>query len=447
MEYDLSKGVIRFFQPEGCPTEPLAYWATTQPVSVVDVDTAPLGAGGLITAFASINGEKVKVFFDTGAPTSIMTLNAAARAGVRPYDPGVYLSGSTSGIALHSDIQTWNAPFASFKLGDEEIKNARIFMGPLQTDGFAEMLIGADFFRSHHVIVSHDQHKMYFTYNGGKVFAASVPSNAEQAPGSTSASPLDADGFSQRGWAEFGRKDYDAAIADLTRAVTMAPTNPDYVFRRGEVYWAAHRPREAMVDFDQSLNLKPDGIWVLLTRAKLHRANNEVEAANADIDTAAGRVTNKSNWGLAIGQAYSGAEEYGKSIEWLDRWITGNPNDQHMAEALNSRCWSRALLGRDLVKALADCNASLKLIPGDPNTLDSRGLVRLRLGAFDGSISDYNAAIAAHPDVAWSYFGRALAEENKGMVSEGEEDERRAKRLSPDIAATAAKWGVTPPSL
>ena len=104
-------------------------------------------------------------------------------------------------------------------------------------------------------------------------------------------------------------------------------------------------------------------------------------------------------------------------------------------------------MGRDLVKALADCDASLKLIPEDPSTLDSRGLVRLRLRDFDGSISDYNAAIAAHPNVAWSYYGRALAEENKGMMSEGEEDERRAKRLSPDIAATAAKYGVTPPSL
>ena len=376
-----------------------------------------------------------------------MTLNAAARAGVRPFDPGVYLSGSTSGVALHSDIQTWNAPLASFKLGDEEIRNTRLFIGPLQTDGFAEMIIGADFFKSHRLIVSHEQHKIYFTFSGGRVFAAGFPSEAAQAADSAAGPPVDAQGFGRRGWAEFGRKDYDAAVADLTKAITLAPMNATYVYQRGEVYFAEHKPQQAMADFDQSLKLGPDGIWVLLERAKLHRAINEVEAANTDIDTAAERATNKVSWGLAIGQAYSAADRYEKSIKWLDLWIAGNPGDQRMADALNSRCWSRALLGRDLVKALADCDASLKLIPEDPSTLDSRGLVRLRLRDFDGSISDYNAAIAAHPNVAWSYYGRALAEENKGMMSEGEEDERRAKRLSPDIAATAAKYGVTPPSL
>ena len=32
------------------------------------------------------------------------------------------------------------------------------------------MLIGADFFLSHHVYVANSQRKLYFTYNGGPVF-------------------------------------------------------------------------------------------------------------------------------------------------------------------------------------------------------------------------------------------------------------------------------------
>jgi hypothetical protein len=34
----------------------------------------------------------------------------------------------------------------------------------------ADMLIGADFFLSHHIFVSNSQHKLYLTYNGGPVF-------------------------------------------------------------------------------------------------------------------------------------------------------------------------------------------------------------------------------------------------------------------------------------
>ena len=32
------------------------------------------------------------------------------------------------------------------------------------------MLLGADFFLSHRILVSNSQHKLYFTYNGGPVF-------------------------------------------------------------------------------------------------------------------------------------------------------------------------------------------------------------------------------------------------------------------------------------
>ena len=42
------------------------------------------------------------------------------------------------------------------------------------------------------------------------------------------------------------------------------------------------------------------------------------------------------------------------------------------------RCWARALTGRDLDKALADCDRALRLAPKTPEFLDSRGLVHLR---------------------------------------------------------------------
>jgi len=34
----------------------------------------------------------------------------------------------------------------------------------------ADMLLGSDFFVSHHVFVANSQHKLYVTYNGGPVF-------------------------------------------------------------------------------------------------------------------------------------------------------------------------------------------------------------------------------------------------------------------------------------
>jgi hypothetical protein len=40
--------------------------------------------------------------------------------------------------------------------------------------GLPDMLLGADFLRSHRVLIAHSQRKMYFTYAGGTVFPVSA---------------------------------------------------------------------------------------------------------------------------------------------------------------------------------------------------------------------------------------------------------------------------------
>ena len=82
-------------------------------------------------------------------------------------------------------------------IGTESINHAHIYFGDLyrgqtytsigsrlskSVETAKPMLLGADFLRAHRVLVSHSQHKMYFTYLGGPVFASPPrppPSGAE----------------------------------------------------------------------------------------------------------------------------------------------------------------------------------------------------------------------------------------------------------------------------
>jgi predicted aspartyl protease len=198
VEYDLANGVIRLMRPKGCGGAVLAYWAGAKPYSVMEI-TAPNSASSLTTGTifagggeirattgaAFVNGVRIRATFDTGAGTSVLSLRAAARAGVRPNDAGVVNAGLSRGIGRRT-METWIAPFASFKIGDEEIRNTRLRIGDLPLGDDVDMLIGADFFLSHRVYVANSQHKLYFTYNGGPVFnleaAARVPAAADQAP-------------------------------------------------------------------------------------------------------------------------------------------------------------------------------------------------------------------------------------------------------------------------
>jgi len=107
----------------------------------------------------------------------------------------------------------------------------------------------------------------------------------------------------------------------------------------------------------------------------------------------------------------------------------------------NARCWVRAIVGK-LDDALDDCDESLALRPRVANTLDSRGLVYLKLGKFDRSIEDYDAALKLDPQKAYSLYGRGTAKLKKGDTAAGEADIAKAKEIRTDIAEQFAKLNV-----
>ena len=51
------------------------------------------------------------------------------------------------------------------------------------------MLLGADFLRSHRVLVANSQRKLYFTYSGGPVFGGAAPSRSESVELEVDANP------------------------------------------------------------------------------------------------------------------------------------------------------------------------------------------------------------------------------------------------------------------
>jgi hypothetical protein len=169
VEYDLANGVIRLMRPEGCGAAGLAYWVTgNQSYSIVAIDTMQ-PARPFITGAAQLNGAQIRVLFDTGANASRISPQAAQQAGLKVSPSDLLDAGYSRGMG-RPVVMTHMAPFSSFKVGDEVIRNPRLRVG--DTREGTDMLLGADFFLSHRILVSNTQHKLYFTYNGGPVFSA-----------------------------------------------------------------------------------------------------------------------------------------------------------------------------------------------------------------------------------------------------------------------------------
>jgi hypothetical protein len=171
VEYDLAHGVIRFMKPHDCGQTPLAYWAASPaiPYSLINIDPGTKPRPIHTIGEALLNGTLIRVVFDTGAPTSMLTLAAARRAGVRPDSAGV----------THASASSWIGLFSSLKIDTEEMRNVRLRFGNFSMEE-GDMLLGADFFLSHRVYVANSQDKLYFTYNGGPPFdLTSMPSSVK----------------------------------------------------------------------------------------------------------------------------------------------------------------------------------------------------------------------------------------------------------------------------
>ncbi len=324
-----------------------------------------------------------------------------------------------------------------------------------------DMLLGADFFLSHRILVSNSQHKLYFTYNGGPVFKLDRPSRqqvaqtgpAPAAPATAPAAgpaapaagePKSAEDFSRRGAASVARRDFLAAIADFSKAIELEPKGERHYRDRAMARLNNRQPVLAMADLDQALALKPDDGDVLVVRGELYLSRKDVTRAQADFDTALKLAPPNGELPLALANAYARARMFDPALKMYDGWIAAHPKDRRLASALNGRCWTRALAGKELDLALADCDAAMKQGLRVSNVMDSRGLVLLRLGRVDEAITQYDRAIQAQPKNAWSLYGRGLAKLKKGQKAGGDADVQAAIALQPNMAAVARSYGVAP---
>ena len=178
IEIDLKNHMLALYKPEGCEDSNLAYWSD----SYNSVDFGHFDpANPDITFDGKVNGTTVKMLLDTGAPHSMMALDLARTLGVQPDSPGTDNLGPIEGLYGQPE-QAWAGKFASFALDAEEIKPVKLgFYRFARTQAETgsllghralpfDMIVGMDFIKAHHLLISHSQKKLYFTYAGGKPF-------------------------------------------------------------------------------------------------------------------------------------------------------------------------------------------------------------------------------------------------------------------------------------
>ncbi|MDO6415072.1 aspartyl protease family protein [Sphingomonas sp. BIUV-7] len=452
VEYDLPHGHVRLMKADDCAVDSLAYWATGRPYSIVPLVPRQPPFQTHTIGTVTINGVKLKAVFDTGAGSSILTLAAAKRAGVTPESPGVEPAGIATGLGSKS-ARSWIATFATIEIGGEALKHPKIRFGDV-TLGQADMLIGADFFLSHRIYVANKASKMLITYEGGPLFGLN-PRGAVDPEGKKldltdkTPEPTDAEGYSRRAAILSSQGRFEPAIADLDRAIALAPAVGRYFGQRAIARLANGQLLLAAADFDRALQADPGDADARIARAGMRLGGRDPKGAAEDLAIVDKALPPTSDKRLVLGQMLDAAGQLDASVGNFDAWLKSHPQDAKRAVALNGRCWVRAQLNRDLDGALDDCNAALKQRPGTASYLDSRALVRFRRGELAAALADYDAALKDYvppkiaPRSAWTLYARSLVKRRLGDTAGAEADRAAALAAAPGVEERARRMGLS----
>lgn len=272
--------------------------------------------------------------------------------------------------------------------------------------------------------------------------------------------------------AGLGRK--DEAIAEADRAVAANPDDVNARRARAQILILLRRPEQARADLDVLIARQPRAAYYIARAALWGPEDKAKRRADAE---AALKLEPQSLAALRLAAAdaidtgaFDRADTYVASIQKLkpdaaflydlrvtlfskrkqpqqalevaDARVAKFPKD---AFALNDRCWLKATLNIAADTAVADCEAALKLEPGNPAILDSRGFAELRAGAIDAAIADYDAALKASPELPASLYGRGLARARRGDQAGALADINAARKLAAGIDREFAEFGMSPP--
>ena len=456
-EYDLSNGRVNLIQTKGCGDTNLAYWAEGKPVAMADMFKSEGVLDRHIRVKGEINAKPVTLLLDTGATASYLTRSAAERLGVDFTAPGVVQSESRSGFGK-SLRRTWIVTLKSFGIGGEEIRNTPIRVIENKGDSLDfDVLVGVDFFLSHRLFVSPASRHVFLTYNGGPIFSMTtdgeIGARATRAEGGwgldNAETPKDAAGFARRASARASRGDWKAANADYDEAIKLEPGKAEYWQSRADARSHSGDEAGAQADFDKAITLAPNDADLLIRRGFRRAHEGDEKGALADAEAALAGYHEGSLERLAVVALFERLHRADRVLALLDPIIALHKNDNELGNLLNTRCYSRALANIELAKALADCNDAIKRRGPIPAFVDSRAVVKVRMGDLAGALADYDDALAKAPQQSASLYmrawvRRASAKGDAAQLKLAEADFAAAKAVDADIAEQFMPYGFAP---
>jgi PQQ-dependent catabolism-associated CXXCW motif protein len=268
-----------------------------------------------------------------------------------------------------------------------------------------------------------------------------------------SLAPDNADAYFQRALASARKEDYSQAFIDFTKAAALDPAKsagvqailrepkyaaPDYN-KHGEAYYSKKDYDHAIADYDQAIRLDPDFIVALRNRAEAYAAKNEYIRAIPDYDQILRIQPTNADIYNKRGEAYYSKKDYDHAIADYDQAIRLNPD---FIVALGNRAGAYAAKNEH-IRAIPDYDQVLRIQPTNADAWNARCWSRAIVGDLNTALADCNESLRLKPDIANTIDSRALVYLKLGDLDKAMADYDAALKLNPKLAGSLYGRGLT----
>jgi tetratricopeptide (TPR) repeat protein len=229
-----------------------------------------------------------------------------------------------------------------------------------------------------------------------------------------------------RAYAVSVKGDYARAIADYTTAIVQSPT-PDGLWycSRGLSYNQQGDQDAAIADFNESLRINPEQVFVHRNRGIAYERKGALEDAIADY-SAVIRLEPASIDGYILRRmAAMKKGDYKAAVADNDVIIRLDPKNK---EAYLYRGYAYTEL-RDYNRATEDFSRAIEIDPAFESAYNYRGYAYSKLGDYTRALADLSEAIRLFPTYLEAFKRRATVYRALDKLAEAEADEREAERL------------------
>lgn len=210
-----------------------------------------------------------------------------------------------------------------------------------------------------------------------------------------------AQAYHTQGWAQYRKKEYDAAIADFSQAIDLDPNSAEAY--RGRA-WAQYQKGEysaAIADFSQAIELDPTSVKAYRWRGWAHYYNKEYDAAIADFSQTIELDPDSGSAYEGRGWAHYRKQEYDAAVADFSNVIR---LDSNCSSGYRGRGWALHYMG-EYEKAYADFAQAIELDPHSASAYRGRGWALYYMKKYDMAIADFAQAVKLNPESASAHRG------------------------------------------